>query len=103
MSEESGEKTEEPTPKKLEDAREQGQAVRSQDVGVAAGLLALTLCLLGAGYLAGDHLLQLFDHFRERAWLVHTDEEVLALVQDMVWQGLWISVPFIIVSVTMGF
>ena len=33
---EGGEKTEDATPKKLEDARKEGQVAKSQDIGVAA-------------------------------------------------------------------
>ena len=36
---EGGEKTEDATPKKLEDARKEGQVAKSQDIGVAAILL----------------------------------------------------------------
>ena len=40
---EGGEKTEEATPKKLSDAREEGQAPRSQDLNTAAMLIVLIL------------------------------------------------------------
>ena len=40
-----GEKTEEPTAKKLDDARKEGQVAKSKEIGNAAGLLALFLLL----------------------------------------------------------
>ncbi len=45
MNGESGEKTFQPTAKKLEDARKKGDVVRSSDVSVAAGYLGLVLAL----------------------------------------------------------
>jgi flagellar biosynthetic protein FlhB len=45
MADEQGEKTEQPTAKKLRDAREKGQVARSRDLGVAVSSLALTLAL----------------------------------------------------------
>src|SRR5436190_1919253 len=49
MSESSGEKTEKPSAKKLKDAREKGQVVRSRDLVVAFVSLAITLALSAAG------------------------------------------------------
>lgn len=49
---EGGEKTEDATPKKLEDARKEGQVAKSQDIGVAVLLLILFFCLkVFGGYL----------------------------------------------------
>lgn len=55
MAEEMGERTEDPTGKKLGDAREKGQVARSQDLAAAVELTAvlLTLILLG-GWLANQ-------------------------------------------------
>jgi flagellar biosynthetic protein FlhB len=54
MAEEAGEKTEQPTAKRLKDARERGQVPRSRDLSVAVSSLALTLALgsLGPGIAA---------------------------------------------------
>jgi flagellar biosynthetic protein FlhB len=49
MSESTGEKTEKPSAKKLKDAREKGQVVRSRDLVVAFASLAITLALSSAG------------------------------------------------------
>ena len=45
MAEESGEKTEMPTPKKLRDAREKGQVCTSKDI-VSTALLVVLFCLI---------------------------------------------------------
>jgi flagellar biosynthetic protein FlhB len=54
MADETGEKTEQPTQKRLKDARERGQVPRSRDLSVAVSSLALTLALgsLGPGIAA---------------------------------------------------
>ena len=55
-----GEKTEEPTAKKLQDARNEGQVANSREVGNAAGLLALfVLIRLLYGYM-GDNFSGMF-------------------------------------------
>lgn len=55
MADDMGEKTEEPTAKRLADARKKGQVAKSQDMGSAAALLTATLViwLLGGRMLEG--------------------------------------------------
>jgi len=56
-----GEKTEEPTSKKLEDARKEGQVAKSKEIANATGLIALFLILkFGVGYIGGVFL-DIFD------------------------------------------
>ena len=58
-----GEKTEEPTSKKLEDARKEGQVAKSKDIASSVSLFALFLLLrVWMGTLSGQ-LLGLFDMF----------------------------------------
>lgn len=45
MADDQGEKTEQPTAKRLRDARDRGQVPRSRDLGVAVSSMALTLAL----------------------------------------------------------
>lgn len=45
----SGEKTEQPTPKRLREAREKGDVAKSQDIAPALTVLALTLYLVAKG------------------------------------------------------
>jgi flagellar biosynthetic protein FlhB len=71
MADEStGEKTEKPSAKKLKDARDKGQVVRSRDLVVAAASLAITLTLAatGASMLArmGSRMIAGLSHFADR-------------------------------------
>lgn len=55
-----GEKTEEPTAKKLSDARKEGQVAKSKEIANATGLIVLFLILkYGLGYL-GENFLSVF-------------------------------------------
>lgn len=61
-----GEKTEEPTAKKLEDARKEGQVAKSREIANATGLIALFLILkLGMGFL-GENFLSIFSSIYEK-------------------------------------
>ncbi|MBU2112738.1 MAG: EscU/YscU/HrcU family type III secretion system export apparatus switch protein, partial [Gammaproteobacteria bacterium] len=46
MADDSAEKTEQPTPKKLEDAAKKGQIARSKDLGTAFVLIGSAVALL---------------------------------------------------------
>lgn len=54
MAEDLGEKTEQPTSKRLSDARNKGQVARSQDLGSAIVLIAAIAVI----YIAGDSLME---------------------------------------------
>lgn len=58
-----GEKTEDATPKKLEDARKEGQVAKSQDLGVAILLLILFTCLKVFGGYICDRFWGLFQTY----------------------------------------
>jgi len=61
QNDDSGDKTEQPTPKKLQDARKKGQVAKSRDVtSVVTLFVALALALLAVGY-AGSQLLALVE------------------------------------------
>jgi flagellar biosynthetic protein FlhB len=61
-----GEKTEEATTKKLDDARKEGQVARSQELITAAGLLALFLVVKTfAGYMASGFLDSFSESYKE--------------------------------------
>ena len=49
MAEQNGDKTQDPTPHRRQQAREEGQVAKSQDLGSAAILLAALLVLLMLG------------------------------------------------------
>ena len=57
----SGDKTEKPTPKKLQDARKKGDIAKSKDVTATAGLLAALIVLFAAMALASRELATLIN------------------------------------------
>ena len=57
---EGGDKTEEPTQKKLDDARKEGQVAKSQELNSAISLIAVFLLLRVIGFYTGTRFLELF-------------------------------------------
>jgi type III secretion protein U len=57
----AGDRTEQPTPKKLQDARKRGDVSRSRDVGATVGMLAFTLLTAGLATFTGARLAALFE------------------------------------------
>ena len=62
-SDEGGEKTEEPTPKKLEDARKDGNVPKSQDFAAFITLVAAVMIVIPYLSIIGDHLNGLFRYY----------------------------------------
>lgn len=61
MAEESqDDKTEEPTPRRLEKAKEDGQVLRSQDMTTAAVTVTVIACLYAGGFWLGPRFVDLF-------------------------------------------
>ncbi|MCR4590079.1 MAG: flagellar biosynthesis protein FlhB [Lachnospiraceae bacterium] len=58
---EGGEKTEEPTSKKLNDARKEGQVAKSQELNSAISLIAVFLLLRVIGFYTGTRFLEMFN------------------------------------------
>ena len=98
----SGEKTEEPTEKKLKDAREKGESPKSPDVNAALGLFALTVCLVVASKASAEHLFKMFAIFYERGILAQTNDDVFAVVFDMAKEGGMVVLPYLVIAVVMG-
>ncbi len=104
-----GEKTEEPTAKKLDDARKEGQVAKSKEIGNAAGLLALFLLIdiyagtMGNGmmeYFAGVYnqipdVIQMYDGMIPVAAL-------LVLLRGMVYQLIILCAPILLVGLGLG-
>src|SRR5438128_2256867 len=98
----SDEKTEEPTERKLEQAREKGQSTKSPDVNAAAGLLAATICLSSAAQNSTDHLMKLFALASVNGLQVQSNAQMQELAFEIAKEGLWIVLPFIVVAVLVG-
>lgn len=97
-----GEKTEEPTAKKLEDARKKGQAAKSQDLTTSVSLLVFFVLLkVYLGYL-GNNLLAIFnDYYRHIS--DYTNEEFnlqtsCSFLGDAVYKIVIFILPFLVVS-----
>lgn len=87
MSESSGEKTEQPTEKKLRDARKKGQVAKSQDLSGAVLLLAAVavVWLLG-GYIGGIMQTAVKDQIEYAASF--KGEFTNQVANDVLWRGL---------------
>lgn len=99
----SDEKTEEPTDKKLDDAKKKGNSPKSQDVNAAANMLVLTICLSAAVSSSSEHLAKLFRLAFEGGIQVLSNIEVAEFAFDLAFEGIWIVLPFLAASVLTGF
>lgn len=105
-----GEKTEQPTSKKLEDARKEGQVAKSKEVANAAGILALFLIVrfyagtLGEGFVnyfrgmynAIPDAIQMFDSAVPFA-------TISVILRQMILQMLLMMVPVLLIAVVIAF
>ena len=98
----SGEKTEEPTKKKLDDARKKGQSPKSQDVNAALGLVGLLIVLIVMAESTLDQLSGLIIRALREGVVAKSNEELLALTVDIARSGFLATLPFVAVSVALG-
>jgi type III secretion protein U len=98
----SGEKTEQPTHKKLRDARRKGQSPKSQDVNAAAGLLATVLCLVAIGDGMVAQLSRALLLALEPGTTVRSDAQMAVLMLDQLRSAFWAVLPVLAVSVATG-
>jgi type III secretion protein U len=98
----SDEKTEEPTTKKLDDAKKKGQSPKSQDVNAAVSVFGVMVCLMAAGESMFDGIKKVialgFDHIAE----IQGDDQMLAIAFDLGMRSLLIVLPVIGASVMLG-
>jgi type III secretion protein U len=98
----SGEKTEEPTEKKLKDARKKGEGPKSQDVNAAAGLVAMLVCLVAAGDSLVEQLGRALLLAMEPGVAVRSNAELLAVMVDQLRAAFMAVLPLLAVSVGAG-
>ena len=98
----SDDKTEEPSDKKLRDAKQKGQSPKSPDVNSAAGLLAAVVCLGAAGQAGLDHLRKVVQIVQDRGITVQGDADMEGLALEMVKEGLLAVLPFFAAAVLTG-
>ncbi len=105
-----GEKTEEPTGKKLEDARKEGQVAKSKEIANATGLIAMFLILkFGMGFL-GERFLGIFPFLYEKIpsiiklsdGFINT-KDIYALLLNMMVQMLVVMAPFLLIGFVVAF
>ena len=78
MAESAGEKSQDPTPHRRQQAREEGQVVQSQDLGSAALLMGGLLVLMACGGVVLDYFARLLEAQLEGdAWLTADTEFVV--------------------------
>uniref|UniRef100_UPI004056EB89 flagellar biosynthesis protein FlhB n=1 Tax=Acetatifactor sp. TaxID=1872090 RepID=UPI004056EB89 len=105
-----GEKTEPATPKKLQDARKEGQVAKSREIANAFGILALFLVLkLWVGTM-GNQFLELFSNIYNRIpetvtfWAGFMPENDIKLVfYEMILQAIIIMGPILLIGLIVSF
>lgn len=70
MADDDQEKTEDPTGKKLEDARNKGQVARSKELGTAAVLISAALAIMAFGGMLAESMVKVF----QTAFVMSRDE-----------------------------
>ncbi len=102
-----GEKTEEATTKKLEDARKEGQVSKSQELTTALSLMGLFLALKLFIGMVGKRFLSLFQGSYSRIATItddHFDKNAVGrLLQDGILQVLLVALPFLAVAFGIAF
>jgi len=103
-----GEKTEEPTAKKLSDARKEGQVARSQELVMAASLLALFLILkIFVGWI-GKRLIAVFHVVYPMFEILTAEEEIgtvimFSVLSDVIWDTIMILLPIFAAAILTAF
>lgn len=102
-----GEKTEAATPKKLEDARQEGQVAQSKEVVTAVLLLGLFLCLKVTIGMMADQFIETFQLSFNQISKVVDDTLTNNIIHEMMSMGIWkmilIASPLFIVSMVTSF
>ncbi len=105
-----GEKTEEPTAKKLEDARKDGQVAKSKEIGNAFGILALFITLqiylgtMGTSFIEGFHAV--YDQIPDMVRMYNGElptASVLTLIRSMMFRLLLLILPILLVAFAVAF
>ena len=103
----NGEKTEEPTAKKLEDARKEGQVGKSREVATALGLLSMFAALKAIGGSIGTTLLQCFSYYYERMDTLlageFTTKVATMMMNTVLLRMLIMLAPFLIIGFIVAF
>jgi type III secretion protein U len=93
------EKTEEPTEHKLDEAHKKGQSPKSADVVVAGILVVSLMTLMAGGEAMHNRLAKTVSLAMRQGMQAQSNEELFAIISDMVLNGLVASLPLVAVSV----
>jgi type III secretion protein U len=93
------EKTEEPTDKKLRDAKQKGQGPKSTDIVAAAVLIVSLLGLIGMGGAIYERLSSVVKLGLGDALQAKTNQAMAALATQMLMDALWAALPLVVMSV----
>ncbi|MCI8308146.1 MAG: flagellar biosynthesis protein FlhB [Lachnospiraceae bacterium] len=100
-NDEGGEKTEEPTTKKLNEARTEGKVAKSKDIPIAVSLIVIFLALkIGAGYLLNSFIgvyKFVFGSFEKYTSDEFTVNSALEILKYGIFRIMLIAGPFILV------
>lgn len=105
-----GEKTEDATPKKLEDARKEGQVAKSKEISVGFGLLFMFILLkIWVGRL-GTQFLEMFQNVYNKMPEITSFTagdvpiwDLFIIFRQVMLQIIWILAPFWLVAIIVGF
>jgi flagellar biosynthetic protein FlhB len=97
------EKTEEPTPKKLEDARKKGQLARSKELATAMLLVASALALIGVGSKIAAAMFEI----TKRSFVLSRDEtydqkHMFQILEMSVTESAWPLLIFMLIAMAGG-
>ncbi|WP_343732521.1 type III secretion system export apparatus subunit SctU [Duganella sp.] len=95
----SDEKTEEPSAKKMEDAKRDGKSPKSTDITAAAVLLGNAALMIMAGPMLADGLRSLLSSVSDLGAISRPDADLLLYARRIGLQGLLLLAPFLLVSV----
>ncbi|SFD08623.1 flagellar biosynthetic protein FlhB [Thiohalospira halophila DSM 15071] len=99
-NEEGQEKTEEPTPKRMQDARDKGQVPRSRELTTMAMVMAAAGGFYFFGPMMIDGLLNILEaNFAQEREAVFDEGILIERLFASALQGLWVITPFLIVMV----
>lgn len=102
-----GEKTEEATPKKIEESRKEGTVAKSKELVNAVGILALFLILKFGVRFYGVRLVEIFDKYWKMLDWNLLDQfdvpKVMSLLNEIAKDTLMISAPFLIGGFVVAF
>lgn len=105
-----GEKTEQATPKKLDDARKEGQVAKSKELGNAVSLFALFICLKLFAGSVGYRFIETFNGVYRKIPELCTqiegeipDSDFRILFFNFLLQVIIIAIPFFAIAVALAF